>query len=331
MVKRKKIFCAIILSILTVCVLAFLLQNGRKYPFSYSETSAYFPFGDGELLELAEGGTVYRYDKTGKRMTLLENSDIISLELFSTAENDGVSMLIVHKDGRLGICRDFSFEEREFFVGGMPIRKVKLYRWGLIALTENGDVYECEDTELYLKMRQKENLEIQLQKNENLPKCKDFATSGMNCALLTEDGQVMLRGKLHSSEDTPYEKIECPVVAERIYNACSALLVWSEDGYLYQTGRDMIGVWGLFDQFHLISEHRNVIQADTGFQEVVIVDSDSRVYHYHIGKAKGKGVGYPERIRIRNMKNVKKVILFDGWLYIFGEDYLYTRKVPSSP
>lgn len=326
MSKRGKRVC-IFMFVVSLCMFMIVLvfQKDRGYRFSYSDTSAYFALANGELLELTGNGTIYYYDKMGKRKILLENSDIIFMDMFY---QDGTYILSVHKDGRIGVCQALSFKEWE--IANVPgAIKAELQLTGLMVLTENGAIYEHEASEFLEWVLRGENIEVTLQKNENLPKCKDFCLSEENSVLLTENGEVMIKGKLDLEKYTLYEKIECPTVMDRIYNAGNSILALSSDGHLYEVGLDMIVPPHSSQWFILIPEYKDVtfLCADTGWERMVLADTVSNVYYYCLVN-RGKAAGVPRKKKIRNMKNVKKVILFEEYLYILGEDYLYIRKVP---
>ena len=87
----------------------FILQKGKKYSFSYLETSKYLPLTKGELLELTENGAVFRYCNNGDKEKLLESSDIVFQSVLYNQEN--IYFLNVHKDGSVKYLEENAYEK----------------------------------------------------------------------------------------------------------------------------------------------------------------------------------------------------------------------------
>lgn len=329
MTRRRKICFAVLITML-LCViglLVFVLPKGKKYSFSYLETSKYLPLDEGELMELTETGTVYVYYNDGSKEMLLESSDIISQSVIYGQNTSYI--LNVHKDGSLKMCKGLSFDEWEIVrMEGMI--KADLCAWGLMVLTEDGTVYEYEDRELFLKLFGETTIEITLQKNEELPKCMDICSSDYNRVVITKDGEVYVKGRLAANEYAEYKKIECPSRVSTVYNSGNTLLALSDSGILYEAGMEIYKAsLYILDKFEIISEYENVVQMDGSYNKVVLLEQDSDVYYFG-ETTKGKASGISWKGQIRYKTDVKKVYMRDGYIYILGEDYLYLRKVADT-
>jgi len=325
MTKRKKICFAVVITML-ICIigiLAFILQKGKKYSFSYSQSSKYLPLTEGELLELTENGAVFRYCSNGDKEILLESSDIVSQSVLYNQEN--TYLLNVHKDGSLKICEDFSFDEWELVhMEGMI--KADLCAWGLMVLTEDGTVYECEEKELFLKMLGENAIEISLKENEGLPKCTDICSTDYNCVVLTEDGEVYVKGRLAANEYAEYKKIECPSRIHTVYNSGNTLLALSDSGVLYEAGMEIYKAsLNVLDKFEIITEYEDVVQMDGSGNKLVLFEQDSDVFYFG-ETTKGKACGVSWKGQIRHKTNVRKVFMRGAYIYILGEDYLYIEE-----
>ena len=329
MTKQKKICFAVVITMM-LCIIGIfvlVLQKGKKYDFSYLETSTYLPLIQGELLELTENGAVFRYCNNGAKEILLESSDIISQSVVYNQGN--VFILSVHKDGSLKVCEGFSFDEWEIVrIEGMI--KADLCAWGLMVLTEEGTVYEYEDRDLFIKLFGEKAIEISLQKKEELPKCTDICSSDYNRVVLTEDGEVYVKGRLAANEYAEYKKIECPSRVSTVYNSGNTLLALSDSGVLYEAGMEIYKAsLYIFDKFEIISEYEDVVQMDGSGNKVVLFEQDSDVFYFG-ETTKGKACGVSWKGQISHKADVRKVLMRGSYIYILGQDYLEVREASLS-
>lgn len=329
MTKRKKICFAVLITML-ICIIGIfvcILQKGKKHSFSYLETSKYLPLTKGELLELTETGAVFRYCNNGDKEILLESSDIVSQSVLYNQES--IYLLNVHKNGSLKMCEGFSFDEWELVhMEGMV--KADLCEWGLMVLTKDGTVYECEEKELFLKMLSENAIEISLKENEKLPKCTDICSTDYNRVVLTEDGDVYVKGRLAANEYAEYKKIECSSRINTVYNSGNTLLALSEFGVLYEAGMEIYKAsLSIHDKFEIITEYEEVVQMDGSGNKVVLFDRDSDIYYFG-ETTKGKASGVSWKGQIRHKADVRKVFMRGSYIYILGQDYLEVREVSLS-
>ncbi len=325
MIKRKKICFALLITML-ICIIGmfvFILPKGKKYSFFYLETSKYLPLIKGELLELTENGAVFRYCDNGDKEILLESSDIVSQSVLYNQGN--IYLLNVHKDGSLKMCEGFSFDEWELVhMEGMV--KADICAWGLMILTEKGSVYEYEEKELFRKMLGENAIEISLKENEKLPKCTDICSTDYNRVVLTEDGEVYVKGRLAANEYAEYKKIECPSRINTVYNSGNTLLALSDSGVLYEAGMEIYKAsLNILDKFEIITEYEDVVQMDGNGNKVVLFEQDSDIFYFG-ETTKGKACGASWNGQIRNKADVRKVFMRGSYIYILGEDYLYIRE-----
>lgn len=330
MQKKKKTYIKIFIIMLMGVVAALLFivcKKGKKYPFTYSETSQYMPLAGGEMLELTEDGGVFRYSNTGEKVLLLESSDIQQLSVFR--EKDAVYTLSVHKDATLGLDKDFSFREK--VIGSLKgIRKVGVQFKGIIVLTEEGEVYEGTIPRTWSDFYETAAKDVEFVKVEGLPEVVDISIVN-DSVLLMQTGEVWAKGKFFKNEYEDYTRIPAEAPMVQISNAGHTILAIDEEGTVYEAGMvlDKKNYSSNNKQLTKISTYRRAVQIYGSGERAVLYDEDGTVRFFgHI--CRGKAAGEPWGGKVKNLKGVKQVFLMGEYIYILCENCLYIRKEPLS-
>ncbi len=330
--KQKKKICIRFLIIILLSALSVLLflvcKKGRKYPFTYSETSLYLPIAGGEMLELTEDGGVLRYSNTGEKTLLLELSDIRYLSVLY--EKDSVYTLSVHEDGTLALGKDFYFQEK--IIGNSEgVRKAELQLQGMVALTEKGEVYEGKILGTWSEFYNGASENVELIKVEGLPEVTDISVTGWDSVCLTPKGEVWAKGEFLENHYEEYTKIFAEVPMVQISNAGNTILALDEAGTVYEVGMvlDEEGSRYNNEQFEEVLTYGKAVQIYGCGERAVLFNKDSIVHYFgHIEIGKGSGESWGGNLK--NLKDVRQVFIWNEYIYVLCEDYLYIRKEPLS-
>ncbi|MBQ9767693.1 MAG: hypothetical protein IJW37_06290 [Lachnospiraceae bacterium] len=325
---RKVIGLVMVLLIIVVLVLfAYTLQKNKKYPFAYYETSLYLPLAGGELLELTEDGGVFRYSNKGEKTLLMESSNLRYLSVLY--ENGGVSVLSVHRDGTLGLSKDFSFDEKD--IGSLEgAVKAELQENGIVVLTEAGEVYEGKIAETWSECYEAASKKVELKKID-LPEIIDISTAWDNNVCLTKTGEVWAKGEFFMNEYEEYTKIAMEMPAVQISNAGNTISALGEDGTLFEVGMalDENNVYTNNEQFEKVMTYGKAIQVCSSGERTVLFNEDETVHFFgHMDKGKASGVAWSGTVG--SLKNIRQILIYGEYIYVLSEDSLYIRKEPLS-
>lgn len=328
---RKKLYIKIVVSLSVFCIvmLLFLLfKKGKKYPFTYSESSQYIPIADGELLELTGDGGVFRYSNTGRKTLLLESSDIQHLSVLY--EEDGVYTLSVHKDGLLALGKDFSFEEKRI-ASLEGVKKAGLQFNGIVVLTERGEVYEGTIPGTLADFYEDVTGDVELVKVENMPEIADMSVTKRDNVCLTKKGEIWAKGEFYENRYENYTEIIVEVPMQQISNAGSTILALDEEGTIYEVGMvlDEKGARYNNEQFTKVLTYGKAVQIyGSGDRAVVYNEKGTIRFFGYI--CRGKGYERSWGGKVRGLKNVRQVFIRGEYIYVLCEDCLYIRKEPLS-